>query len=91
MRRYFLRESQIQSLAQRVATLEMIGAFGAEVTKIQWPENERGRLPSTMPGSLAGLRILELADEKGQFCGKLLGDLGADVLKIEPDQQRAVP
>ena len=33
---------------------------------------------------LAGLRVLELADEKGQFCGKLLGDLGADVVKIEP-------
>ena len=38
----------------------------------------------TLPGPLAGLRILELADEKGQFCGKLLGDLGADVVKIEP-------
>jgi len=36
------------------------------------------------PGPLSGLRILELADEKGQFCGKLLGDLGADVVKIEP-------
>ena len=35
-------------------------------------------------GPLSGLRILELADEKGQFCGKLLGDLGADVVKIEP-------
>jgi crotonobetainyl-CoA:carnitine CoA-transferase CaiB-like acyl-CoA transferase len=35
-------------------------------------------------GPLEGLRILELADEKGQFCGKLLGDLGADVVKIEP-------
>ena len=30
------------------------------------------------------MRVLELADEKGQFCGKLLGDLGADVVKIEP-------
>ena len=38
----------------------------------------------TLPGPLAGLRILELADEKGQFCGKLMGDLGADVVKIEP-------
>ncbi len=37
-----------------------------------------------MTGPLAGLRVLELADEKGQFCGKLLGDLGADVIKIEP-------
>jgi crotonobetainyl-CoA:carnitine CoA-transferase CaiB-like acyl-CoA transferase len=37
-----------------------------------------------LPGPLAGLRILELADEKGQFCGKLLGDLGAEVVKIEP-------
>ena len=38
----------------------------------------------TLPGPLAGLRILELADEKGQFCGKIMGDLGADVIKIEP-------
>jgi len=38
----------------------------------------------SVPGPLAGLRILELADEKGQFCGKLLADLSADVVKIEP-------
>jgi crotonobetainyl-CoA:carnitine CoA-transferase CaiB-like acyl-CoA transferase len=38
----------------------------------------------SLPGPLARLRVLELADEKGQFCGKLLGDLGADVVKIEP-------
>src|SRR5436305_3485618 len=24
-----------------------LGAFGAEIVKIEWPENERGRLPST--------------------------------------------
>ena len=37
-----------------------------------------------LPGPLAGLRVLELADEKGQYCGKLMADLGADLIKIEP-------
>ena len=41
------------------------------------------------PGPLAGLRVLELADEKGQFCGKLLADLGAEVIKIEPPRGQA--
>jgi crotonobetainyl-CoA:carnitine CoA-transferase CaiB-like acyl-CoA transferase len=39
---------------------------------------------SARPGPLHGLRVLELADEKGQFCGKLMADLGADVIKVEP-------
>ena len=31
-------------------------------------------------GPLSGLRVLELADEKGQWCGKLMADLGAEVI-----------
>jgi len=32
---------------------------------------------------LSGCRILDLTDEKGNFCGKVLGDYGADVIKVE--------
>jgi crotonobetainyl-CoA:carnitine CoA-transferase CaiB-like acyl-CoA transferase len=34
-------------------------------------------------GMLSPYRVLDLADEKGLMCGKILGDLGADVIKIE--------
>ena len=32
---------------------------------------------------LAGLRVLDLADEKACFCSKLLADMGAEVIKVE--------
>jgi len=35
-------------------------------------------------GALDGVRVLELADEPGVYCGKLLADMGADVIKVEP-------
>ncbi|MFR9801909.1 CaiB/BaiF CoA transferase family protein [Pseudonocardia sp. RS010] len=37
--------------------------------------------PSTF---LQGTRVLELADELGEYCGRLLAGLGAEVVKIEP-------
>jgi crotonobetainyl-CoA:carnitine CoA-transferase CaiB-like acyl-CoA transferase len=33
---------------------------------------------------LKGLRMLDLADEKGALCGKVFADMGADVIKVEP-------
>ncbi|HEX3833595.1 MAG TPA: CoA transferase [Solirubrobacteraceae bacterium] len=33
---------------------------------------------------LRGVRVIEIADELGEYCGKVLAGLGADVVKIEP-------
>ncbi|MCL0101578.1 CoA transferase [Dehalococcoidia bacterium] len=35
-------------------------------------------------GFLFDIRVLELADQKGEFLGKLLAGAGADVIKVEP-------
>ena len=35
-------------------------------------------------GVLDGVRVLEVGGEIGAWCGKLLGDVGADVIKVEP-------
>ena len=37
-----------------------------------------------MSGPLEGLRVLELTGPLGQLAGKLLADMGADVVKVEP-------
>lgn len=43
--------------------------------------------------ALQGFKVLDLAGERGAFCGKLLADMGADVIKVEPpggDQARRI-
>ena len=37
-----------------------------------------------MPPPLVGLRALDLTDALGWLCGRLLADLGVDVVKVEP-------
>ena len=38
-----------------------------------------------LPGSLQNIRVIEWGSSvSAPFCGKLLGDLGADVIKVEP-------
>ncbi|MDP6977832.1 MAG: CoA transferase [Myxococcota bacterium] len=43
-----------------------------------------------MTDALQGLRVLELADEAGMYCGKLLADLGADVLRVALPQPHVI-
>src|SRR3954466_6564507 len=41
------------------------------------------------PGMLAGLRVIEVADERAEYTGLLLAGLGAEVIKIEPPEGNA--
>lgn len=44
-----------------------------------------GRQPGPLRGSLEGIRVLELGQLiAGPFCGQLLADHGAEVVKVEP-------
>jgi crotonobetainyl-CoA:carnitine CoA-transferase CaiB-like acyl-CoA transferase len=44
---------------------------------------DREKMDNEKDSLLKGIRILDLADEKGSFCSKILSDLGALVIKVE--------
>ncbi|MEM7219073.1 MAG: CaiB/BaiF CoA-transferase family protein [Pseudomonadota bacterium] len=47
-------------------------------------ENQTNPTAATPTGALAGLRVLELGTLiAGPFCGQLMGDMGAEVIKVE--------
>jgi len=46
---------------------------------------DTGNAANTAAGPLGGVRVIEMGQLiAGPFCGQLLGDFGADVIKIEP-------
>jgi formyl-CoA transferase len=55
------------------------------VTELSARPDARARPAADGPGPLAGLRVVELGMLlAGPFTGRLLGDMGAEVIKVEP-------
>ncbi|CAN5201974.1 hypothetical protein BH09ACT6_BH09ACT6_04920 [soil metagenome] len=48
------------------------------------PTNKAQAQADPSEGFLSGIRVIELADELGEFCGRVLAGLGAEVIKVEP-------
>ena len=55
------------------------------MSEVSSPTAAAGRREATGPGPLAGIRVLELGMLlAGPFTGRLLGDMGAEIIKVEP-------
>jgi crotonobetainyl-CoA:carnitine CoA-transferase CaiB-like acyl-CoA transferase len=51
---------------------------------ITWPGDLAGAADAEHLAFLGGVRVLEVGDELGEYCGKVLAGLGADVVRVEP-------
>ena len=40
---------------------------------------------------LSGLRVIDMADVKGELAGRVLADFGADVIRVEPPERSRIP
>ena len=50
--------------------------------RVHWHSDHSAAGPTVLP--LAGVRVLDQTDEWGELSTRLLGDLGADVIRVEP-------
>src|SRR3954469_16400438 len=69
-----------------LATQAGIGPSGLSAGSSTGPGEMMG---NAGPGMLAGLRVIEIADERAEYAGRLLAGLGAEGIKMEPPEGNA--
>jgi crotonobetainyl-CoA:carnitine CoA-transferase CaiB-like acyl-CoA transferase len=69
----------------------LVASSGNEAPPARRPSDATAspaRAPRDGPGPLAGVRVIELGMLlAGPFTGRLLGDMGAEIIKVEPPGQ----